>query len=146
MFSLAVTVAIHCLAGQLEYQFVLDTKRIVGMSMSDELVAGRLDEDGKFHPICVISRPTYSGRFFPEAILNAGDGQPKAVYELRSGLLVPGTVRLGSEFTPTAGGKPIRFETYVYTRHATRIYNLPGEFRLVIKSAPRTAPTESRHD
>lgn len=124
-------------ADEPHYEFLLNVDRIVGIEREDFLLIGKLDKDGEFTQE---SKERYSvssaGEKFlassgpAHVLLNVGGLKPSKVFEYRSGLLVPGTMRAGGKFIPEEGAKVIRFADYKYTPAATPIWNLPGGFVL----------------
>jgi len=52
------------------------------------------------------------------------------VYELRSGMLIPGQLGPSGRFVPEEDGKIIKFSNYTYGPTASPIWNLPGRFEL----------------
>ncbi len=118
-----------------EYVFVPDTKRLVGISRDNGIIIGTLDADGEFHqtmkiesenpkvPFIVYNGPSFDG-------LNRSFVTPRKVYELRSGMLIPGTMGPSGLFVPEEDGKIIKFSNYKYGPDARHIWNLPGRFVL----------------
>ena len=130
---------------QVEYKFVPNTERLVGIYRRDSLLIGQLDSEGEFHqtrrfdplPILgsdeldVLKIIVYSGPAYER--LNQGTETPMRVYEFRSGMLIPGTIRERGNFVPEEGGKIVSFKTYQYSKSAIPIWNLPGRYEIVVK-------------
>ena len=130
------------------YNFIADTDRLVSFFRAygerRYYVTGRFDAEGRF-----IENRRYE--VYPPIYVFTGSGDEtiehlsfsrrgsNAVYEFRSGKLVPGTIDWG-QFTPDPNGKPIRFADYQYSPIAKVIWNLPGYFRDVRPLTPKDAP------
>ena len=141
MTRFLVLVAVFLAAGAIaeepkgEYVFVPDTERLVGISKGNALLIGKLDANGEFYqtdryevqspkiPVIVYSGPTFTD-------LNTSFVTPRKVYELRSGMLIPGTIETSDLFVPEEDGKIIKFSNYKYGPDARHIWNLPGRFEL----------------
>jgi hypothetical protein len=112
-----------------EYEFVSNTSRWWMLFRSESFSGGKLDAAGNFCPdrswIDVEGAISRSPPFNP---LNRKDNE--SVYEFRSGRLIPGVLSMDGNFVPELGGKVIAFKDYTYKPGATRIYNLPGYFKL----------------
>ncbi len=118
-----------------EYVFVPDTERLVGMNRGNEIVIGTLDANGEFHqtmkvevqnpkiPVIIYKGPPFDS-------LNGSFVIPRSVYELRSGMLIPGKMGSTGLFVPEEDGKIIKFSKYKYGPDAPPIWNLPGRFEL----------------
>lgn len=103
----------------------------VGISTKDDgILVGKLDRNGKF--TLHVYQKQYYGSGIAFNLLNHGGFEPRVVYELQSGMLVPGTVTIERPFVPTPKGVPIRFADYRYHPGSIPIWNLPGRF--VLKS------------
>ena len=125
-----------------EYKFVPNTERLVGIYRNKSLLVGRLDADGEFHQtrrleafdvpgLEELGWIMYTGPGFDD--LNLGSETPRRVYEFRSGMLIPGTIRERGNFFPEEGGKIVSFKTYRYSASAIPIWNLPGRYEIVVK-------------
>ena len=136
MVAILLAALISRTATGIGFEFVPNTERTVGVFGDGFTTYGRLDGDGDFHPFTTRKTGVYSGRVSADVYINGGNWTPSPVYEFRSGILVPGTMRVGGKFVPTPDGNIIRFADYKYTPGTPRIYNLPGYFQLIWKSAP----------
>jgi hypothetical protein len=119
------------------FVYVEDTSRLIHVERPLAMLVGRFTADGEFVPAKVIDMSTgwaeYSGPPMHDANISERDRvDPKTrterVYELRSGVLVPGELGEFGNFIPTIGGKIIGFRDYKYSKEAPRIWNLPGRF------------------
>jgi hypothetical protein len=110
------------------YVYVEDASRWVSVIRGPWRVVGHLDAAGK---LTETHRFRWEGPVFGGVIsgelLNGSPLRGKPLYELRAGLLVPGTLDDEGTFAPD-GGQAIRFAEYKYTPTAPRIWNLPGHF------------------
>src|ERR1700733_15125903 len=113
-----------------EYVFVKDTERLVAIDRGDVFLSGRLDADGEFHQTKRIEANNGVIQSFGPSyrLLNGGSNTPRTVYEFRSGILIPGTIKSQGNFIPEVGGKIIKFEDYKYSPTGIQIWNLPGHF------------------
>ena len=140
----AFALAAFAAAGKhpVEYQFVPDTDRLVGICRNKSLLVGRLDADGEFHQtrrleplggdgLEELGLILYTGPGFDD--INLGSTTPRQVYEFRSGMLIPGTIREKGQFVPEEGGQIVSFKTYQYSKSAIPIWNLPGRYEIVVK-------------
>ncbi len=119
-----------------EYNFVLDTERMVGIDKSDCTEVGKLDKNGVF---TVHYKRTFSTAQTGEkfsigggpgyARLNITGPYPAKAFEFRSGNLHPGVMEEGGRFVPDANGKVVSFSNYRYSPVTPPIWNLPGYFR-----------------
>ena len=142
------------LAQPISYEFVPRVNRLVEYSRPDGTVLiGRLDANGDFtltSTVPVPVPPEMRGMDFafyesgPDSPVPIGVRalNPQPVYELRSGALIPGTMAAKGPFVPKVGGAIIRFADYRYSTTATKIWNLPGFFRLVIPGQLPVGPEE----
>ena len=144
MILTAFAVAAFAATGKppVEYKFVPNTERLVGISRNKSLLIGHLDADGEFHQtrrfdplggdgLEELGLIVYSGPAYDD--LNLGSTTPQRVFEFRSGMLIPGTIRELGNFLPEEGGKIVSFKTYQYSKSAIPIWNLPGRYEIVVK-------------
>lgn len=108
------------------YVFIQDTNRTVCIHRGDLRLLGKLDEFGEFHQEVSFEFGPYSGPLYHG--LGSNTFHPSKIYELRSGMLIPGMMRIGGRFIPEPGGEIIRFKDYQYSPNAIPIWNLPGKF------------------
>lgn len=120
-----------------KYEFVLNVDRLVGIDRPGFTLIGKLDKDGEFTQSYKIEASVsadglkfIAGSGPAYVLLNVGGLKPTKVYEFRSGMLIPGTMRAGGKFIPEEGAKVIRFADYKYSLSSTPIWNLPGGFVL----------------
>ncbi len=139
----------------MSYEFVLRVNRLVEFSRPDySTLVGRLDAGGEFTLSYTLPGVPPELIFKDFALYRFGNGSPspvrlgvnelnpQPVYELRSGVLIPGTMVVNGPFVPTVGGAIIRFADYKYSPTTPKIWNLPGYFRAVIPGQPPVGPEE----
>lgn len=112
-----------------EYEFVRDTKRLVGIIRGDKQLHGYLDDAGNF-----IQKAEYQrGQPLTSAPLHSRLNWPgvvgKDVYEYRSGALIRGELTNDGDFIPEIGAKVIAFYDYRFSPQERPIWNLPGYFK-----------------
>ena len=128
-----------------KYKFMLDIQRLVGIGKEDGVLIGKLDREGEFHQMRRIEfqvlplgdeTPPLKVFFYRGPgyeMLNGFSSTPHKVYELRTGMLIPGTIQAWGNFIPEEGGKIVKFSEYRHSPLARQIWNLPGRFEPVKK-------------
>jgi hypothetical protein len=131
--TLAIASVIACRAGAdpvppVEYTFVENTSRDVGVVRGQLLLVGKLDAAGNF----VQSRQFPLGKPWsadgPMVMIINDYSVHKKVYEFRSGRLILGELADDGSFVPAAGSAVIKLEDYRHGPDAIPIWNLPGYF------------------
>ncbi|HSQ58725.1 MAG TPA: hypothetical protein VLM40_23590 [Gemmata sp.] len=120
------------------YVFVQNTDRWVGVVRGNWHLVGKFDANGEFLQDMKLKKgQSYSAGIPPHGIINSSGHATlsRKVYELRSGVLVPGEILPDGSFVPETGGKIIPFKDYNYSPTATPIWNLPGAFLTVEEAA-----------
>jgi hypothetical protein len=118
-------------AGQvaMKYVFVENVARDWSLRRDGYIIAGRLNSRGEFTETFRLVHTAHIGggvQIGPVLNFSLVEGTP--VYELRSGVLVPGTFDKDGYFVPDVGGKIIKFSEYKYSPDGPKIWNLPGEY------------------
>jgi hypothetical protein len=110
-----------------EYEFKLDSDRVVVIMRGDYYLFGKLDKSGDFAETgkASITSGLSAGS---SAILNHPFIRGRAVYEYRSGRLIKGMLDRSGAFVPEVSSKVIDFKDYRYSPDAIHIWNLPGTF------------------
>ncbi|HEX4614029.1 MAG TPA: hypothetical protein VH092_37955 [Urbifossiella sp.] len=134
-------------AAALTYRFVPDAERLVGFTRDGTLQVGKLDARGEFHRVSEhktgeLGVVVYRGPAF-DPLAGAG-GKGAAVYEYRSGVLIPGRIDGSGHFVPDEGGRIIRFPDYQYSPAAVPVWNLPGRFERVPPAERKGGPVGAR--
>jgi hypothetical protein len=131
--------------GGVKYKYNADFPIHVSIDRGRHHYRGTLDEDGDFlmgpggrDPVSI---GLSGGLIWFLSYNSTSDGEPEAVYEFRSGVLIKGKLAwtgpqrqtLGDNdsywnFIPEIGSKVIPLEGFHPDRLALRIYNLPGKF------------------
>lgn len=118
-------------APSIQYRFVENTDRWVGVLRGGWHLIGKLDRDGEFVPEHRVRQGQPWTSAPAHGLLNGPRPEPTKAYEFRHGALVPGELRKDGAFVPEVGGKIIAFADYTYTPEAPPIWNLPGWFEPV---------------
>ncbi|MGL6075280.1 MAG: hypothetical protein ACRC8S_14070 [Fimbriiglobus sp.] len=152
MIPMALFTAFFATQGQPSYVYVPAFHRTVGIALPTGAIAyGKLDASGEFvfshrlpdsdppgdFAICGSGPSWMQPRF-----LRWGAAEPYKAYELRSGMLIPGTIETSGRFVPTSGAKIISFADYKYSPEAPKIWNLPGDFQLLFPGQSPPVPQE----
>jgi len=127
-FALFAEIGTSAPVPPVEYVFVEDTQRTVGILRGQRLLIGYLNSNGTF---VETSRQSRNGFLSPAplyTLLNPQSLKPRQVYEFRARRLIKGALAPEGEFTPEIGSKVISFNDYQYSPSALPIWNLPGYF------------------
>jgi hypothetical protein len=119
----------------LRFRYKEDLSRSICLFRDGKYSYGELDSAGNF----VAQGPPGPRHAFETGPLRHTVGIPRdakgdptekeAIYEYRSGLLIPGTLMKSGNFVPTEGAKVIPFKDFRFSPTSTRVYNLPGVFQ-----------------
>ncbi|MGL6073049.1 MAG: hypothetical protein ACRC8S_02685 [Fimbriiglobus sp.] len=136
----AIFLTVYAVQMHPSYVYVPMPDRLIQMVQSDRsLCLGKLDASGNFvfesiHPASR-TRGDFAYASFGGANKVVTIKSPRdtayVAYELRSGILIPGTIETSGEFKPTLGARLMNFTDYKYTPDAPPIWNLPGQFVLL---------------
>jgi hypothetical protein len=120
------------------HKFQLDTQTFMAIyqptsfpklstsSPSHDFLIGKLDEHGDFCVSCRAANHEVVKNQYQ--ILNQPKSKPTPVYELRSGMLIPGCLNTDGKFIPKPGGTITAFSDYQFQPTDPIIWNLPGRF------------------
>lgn len=131
-----LTGLIHRLATD-KYEYQEDLKRKVGFFRGEDIVIGTFDRDGGFHQSGTVKPLKIDGESSSLYVLRSVDFMDASmvlqyrqakVFELRSGMLIPGQFAKNGLFVPEDKGKIIKFADYTYNELARPIWNLPGKY------------------
>ena len=127
---------VHRLATD-RYEFQEDVKRKVGFFKGEQIVIGTFDQTGEFHQSGIVKPVMLDGelgsvyilrRVTYEDTVRVLQYRQAKVFELRSGMLIPGQFAKNGLFVPENGATISKFADYSYSELARPIWNLPGKY------------------
>jgi hypothetical protein len=107
------------------YEYHEDTMRYVEIRYEHFTMIGKLDSHGLFQPHELHKEVKRFGNQ-SVCLLNANQ---RRVFELRSGILIPGWILEDGYFKPDHRSKMMKFKDYQYFPASAPIWNLPGTFK-----------------
>jgi hypothetical protein len=154
MIPIALVAAFFSTQGQPSYVYVPALHRTVAIALPTGAYAfGKLDANGEFvfsrrHPDSDTPGDFafyVSGPFCMQPrFLRSGGAVPIKAFELRSGMLIPGSIETSGRFVPALGEKIISFSEYKYSPDVPKIWNLPGDFQCLFPGQTPPVPEELR--